>query len=878
MTTEIFGPVDTAFFYVDSPETPMNIGALTIFEGVIPFDKFINLIDSRIHQIPFYRQRVVQAPLNLGQPTWMFDPDFHIGNHVSHIQLDPPGTEEQLRQLAGHLVSGMLDRSKPLWEITLISGLEGDRSAIFFKIHHCMVDGLAAIELFTILVDFTPEVKPLQPKPLYDPQELPTPVEMIFDAIRRDIPNKLNLLGKIQHDLNNLGAIMSDKEKRRRTFIGAATLLNDNLQPIKKLTINGPNTGQMTLAWSEFSLEDIKAIRGSCGGSVNDVMLALLGGAVEGYLQNHGGANHQKFLRALVPVSMRQENEKGEFGNRISVLPIDIPFEVKDPLERLHRVTEYTQIMKTSGLSTGLDIALTLPSFAPSITQPLVWKVAPVAFALLAHTWCTNVAGPSIPMYVLGHQMLHSYGYFPLNPSNGLASVISSYNQHISMTLIADAGIIPDVTELKRHLDDTFNALRKAARLPDPPTPKPPIEATANPAPVQADPPANPAPAAPIATAPAETKSVIADDPPAPVTPPPVEAVLATANAVIEALPVAKADPPAEPPQGADSEAPPVPAEPSTESLSTAAITLPAEDAGRIDPAPVASADPPAAIDDPEPELPLPILAALPAEDAGRVDPAPVASADPPAAVVDPEPELPLPILAALPAEDAGRVDPAPVAPADPLADSPPVDVKPDPGSTAAVMIDPPGESVAAIDPIPATNPEAAPALETLPVSQPEPTMLSGNGFKAQADPVVKPAPAGKLKLFSEEWAQAYRTAINNSKAYYNASTRWEAGSLAFVMRAAPREGFLQPVAVLLDLHKGVCRGARSTTPQEAMAAAAFVIEGDYASWMKVLTGKAQPLMMLMMGKLHLKQGSMARLLPFTQSAQELVNSAQTIS
>jgi len=871
---------------VDSPETPMNIGALTILEGSVPFDDFINLIDSRIHQIPFYRQRVVQAPLNLGQPTWMFDPDFYIGNHVSHITLDPPGTEEQLRQLAGHLVSGMLDRSKPLWEITLISGLEADRSAIFFKIHHCMVDGLAAIELFTILVDFTPEVKPLQPKPLYDPKELPTPVEMIFDAIRRDIPNKLNLLGKLQHDLNNLGAIMVDKEKRRKTFIGAATLINDNLQPIKKLAINGPNTGQMTLAWSEFSLEDIKAIRGSCGGSVNDVMLTLLGGAVEGYLQDHGGTNHQKFLRALVPVSMRQENEKGEFGNRISVLPIDIPFEVKDPLERLHRVTDYTQIMKTSGLSTGLDIALTLPSFAPSITQPLVWKIAPVAFALLAHTWCTNVAGPSIPMYVLGHQMLHSYGYFPLNPSNGLASVISSYNQRISMTLIADAGIIPDVTELKRHLDATFKALRKAAKLPDPPAPKPQVEAKPAPAPqpatsapIKADPPANPAPAAPAATAPAtppvDPNPIIADDLPAPVTPqPPVEAAIAAANAVVEAIPAAKADPPVEPPKGKESEAPPVLAEPSAESLLTAAISLPAEDAGRVDPAPVAPTDPQAAVDL-KPETPLPTLTTLPAEDAGRIDPA--TPADPPVVVV-PAPETPLPTVAALPAEDAGRIDPATPAPADPSADSPPVDVKPDPILTAAVEIDPSGESAVVIDPTPAANREPSPVMELSPVSQPEPTTLSGNGFNAQTDPVVKPAPAGKPKLFSEEWAQAYRVAINNSKAYYNASTRWEAGSLAFVMKAAPREGFLQPTAVLLDLHKGVCRGARSVSPPEALAEAAFVIEGDYPSWMKVLTGKAQPLMMLMMGKLQLKKGSMARLLPFTQSAQELVNSAQTIS
>jgi diacylglycerol O-acyltransferase len=758
MHSDILGPVDTAFYYVESAETPMNIGALVIFEGKLSFDALLELIDSRIHQAPLYQQRVVQAPLSLGAPTWAFDPDFHIGSHVYRRRLDPPGTDEQLRELAGQLVSGTLDRSKPLWQVHLIDGLQEGRSALLFKVHHCMVDGLSAVELFTILFDFDSEPPPIRKKPLYDPPALPTSADLLLDTVRRELPFKFGMLQKIQHDVSHLGSVLADKEQRRKALVGVANLINDNLRPIKPLLINGRNTGRMTLAWAEFSLAEVKAIRTHCHASVNDVMLTILGGAVGTYLRKHGERSDQDSLRVLVPVNMRTEDEKNDFGNRISVLPIDIPFHLTDPLERLRVVAEYTQVMKQSSLSNGLDLTLTLPALAPAIAQPLIWRIAPAAFAFLAHMWCTNVAGPQSPVYLLGHRMLHSYGFFPLNPSMGLATVITSYNQRIAMTLVADAGIVPDVTELKRHVEVAYMMLRSAANVPE----------------------AEPATSAPPRPVPAKARPMPAPPPSAP--PEPVEA--------------------------------------------------------KAEPAAVPTSSDPAAGTPPAQGEPITIA---------------VVSSNCPEAVVKVR-------------------DLAPGAPAstEPIAnpDAPPNGTKPAGASDLAapemaIMPDPVATPDFAAVAAKAAGPNGAKALETI---------------EALAGVDVRTVMVEKPRLFSEEWAQAYRIAINNSPAYYNASTRWDAGALAFIMKASPANGFPRATAVLLDLYRGKCRAACSLSPEEAQLEASFVIEGDFGNWNRVLSGKAQPLVMLMTGRLYLKKGAITRLLPFTQSAQELVRCAQAIS
>ncbi len=222
----ILGPVDSAFYYVERPETPMNIGALTIFDGAIDFAELVEHVDCRLHEIPRYRERIIQAPLNLGQPTWVPDPDFFIGNHVKRTRVEPPGNEVQLRKLTGELLSQTLDRSKPLWEIHVIEGLP-DQTAVVFKVHHCMVDGLAAVELFTFLMDVNQDIHP-EPSvtefhPLFDPLPLPEPLELTVDSLVRDLSHQFGLLQKLGRETLRLGAVLTDREKRLKMLLALLT-------------------------------------------------------------------------------------------------------------------------------------------------------------------------------------------------------------------------------------------------------------------------------------------------------------------------------------------------------------------------------------------------------------------------------------------------------------------------------------------------------------------------------------------------------------------------------------------------------------------------------------------------------------------------------
>lgn len=706
----VLGPVDTAFFYAETPTNPMNLGALTIFEGRIDFDKLVKLIDARISQAPPYQQRLVQAPFRLGPPTWVFDTRFYIGNHVFRHSLPEPGTDEQLQALVGHLISRALNKDKPLWEIHMIAGLKNHRTAVLFKVHHCMVDGLSAIDLFTMLMDFSPNPNVPAEKPFHVPPDMPTTATLLRDAFIFDLPTKIDVAQKVREEVGILAEVLKDPEKRRKALVGLAYLASDSTKLIRKLAINGQNSGRQVLVTAEFPLDEIKVIRKSKGASVNDVMVAILSGAVRAYVGPRGDRLDSDYLRLLVPVNMRVPGEEHTYGNRISLLPIDVPLTIEDPLERLAVVTDFSHHMKESSLSNTIDLALTLPSLLPSVLQPVVWKVAPQVFSLLAHTWCTNVAGPPVPVYILGHELKQVFGFFPLNPNMGMACVIASYNGKISMTAVIDKAIIPDFAFFQQAIEDSYKMLRAAAR---------------------------------------KASGIIVE----------VETALGVTVEVV---------------------------------------------APRLDQPP-----PQRPMSDPYPT---------------EIDTGEIIEADEP---ISPE-KRPIEV------EHPPRIE----------------------------ETDDPREAVLETR-----------GVDMHPQQGAEQPVFSTNGTSAAHEP---PKPT-KHKPFTESWAVAYREALNASSAYYAASTRWDAGAVALVTLPEMRQNVPNITAVLLDLHHGKCRDSSVVTLSDAMQKAAFVIEGDYATWMEVLAGKQSPLGAITRGKLRLKKGALTRLLPFTKSAAELVKTAQLI-
>lgn len=368
--SDILGSVDSAFYYVERSETPMNIGALTIFDGSLDLDEFIRFIESRIPLCPRYAERIVQAPLNLGAPTWIRDPNFYVSDHIRRVELESPEDLGALRRLAGRLAAEPLDRGRPLWEIILIDGLPG-QTAMLFKVHHCMVDGLAAVDLFNFLLDVAPRQVPQDRRFINSAPALPNPFSLLSDSLTRDLTHQVRLLRKVGTEAVKVFGSLTRDQERLNMLVAAAHLISNNVKPIQKLPINGKNTGEQRLVWAEFALDDIHAIRAKRKASVNEVMLTIMARAVEHYVNDHGGTR-QAFLRALVPVNVRTAEEKGDYGNRISVLPIDLPFNVPDPLEHLAAVMKYSKVMKDSGLAYLMDLMLTLPSLLPTDRKSVV--------------------------------------------------------------------------------------------------------------------------------------------------------------------------------------------------------------------------------------------------------------------------------------------------------------------------------------------------------------------------------------------------------------------------------------------------------------------------------------------------------------------------
>ena len=457
-TSQRLSAQDASFLYMERKESALHIGSIGVFEGQVSYDRFVNNIRSKLHLIPRYQQIATPAPFNLGHPTWEWDQEFDLSRHIFQVTLEG-ATDEELYEKAAELFAPMLDRDKPLWELYVINGLAGDRSALVSKVHHCLVDGVSGIELLMIMLDVAADPPPPPPAPEIEKTPAEPPFMRLVDALLDTASADLDRLAA----RSTLNVDIAGGETQVRSIARALETAVPYLQvPMVRAPFNKPLKGGRVVAFSEFSFQEIRQIRQSAGGTVNDVVLTVLGGALGRYFEMHGQTTERRVARVLTPVNVRKDEEKEALGNRVSMLLVEVPVGISSPIERLNAVNARTTALKHQNIADGIETLSGVLGGTPPILQAAI-GLLPVPPNTLANMICTNVPGPMIPLFCVGRRMLGHYPLVPIAWEMGVGLGVTSYNQKLYFGYMGDAGAGKDVQRLKEFTDQAYVELRSAA-------------------------------------------------------------------------------------------------------------------------------------------------------------------------------------------------------------------------------------------------------------------------------------------------------------------------------------------------------------------------------------------------------------------------------
>jgi diacylglycerol O-acyltransferase len=451
--------LDASFLHQEKQASHMHVGALVTFEGPPPSrDDFRAHIESRLPLVPRYRQKLAVPRLEMGRPFWVDDPSFNLDYHVRHTALPRPGSDDQLRLLLGRIFSQRLDRSKPLWEVWLVQGLEGGRFAMISKTHHALVDGVSGVDIATVLFDLQP-APPELPEESWTPAPEPSDATLVAEGIKGLIRTPVGLAGRA------LGAVSRPRRSLAQALEaaeGIGEVVWAGLNPAPDVPLNVPIGPHRRLWWVQSRLADFKEIKNSLGGTVNDAVLAVVAGALGRWLRARGVRTEGMELRALVPVSIRTEDERGTLGNRIAAMRGPLPVYIRDPVEQLRAVQEGMGNLKQSKQALGAEVISGLQDFAP---PTLLAQASRLNFSTrLFNLIVTNVPGPQFPLYMLGREMDEIVPIAFLPENHALAIAIMSYNGKVDFGLLADYDAMPDLEDVGRYLEEALEALLTAAR------------------------------------------------------------------------------------------------------------------------------------------------------------------------------------------------------------------------------------------------------------------------------------------------------------------------------------------------------------------------------------------------------------------------------
>lgn len=449
-------PQDASFLHVENDVNHMHIASVAIFEGPAPAESEITrMVAAKLHLVPRYRQVVRFVPLELERPVWVDDSHFNIGYHLRHTALPSPGGEEQLRNLVGRVMAQQLDRAKPLWEMWIVEGLEDGQWALLSKTHHCMVDGVSATDLLSVIMDAERDTPHQEPQP-WQPEAMPTGAELLAEALRERLFSPREIVRGLRSAVRTPGRVL---DSARALVSGSGSLAR--LATRNDVGLNGPIGPHRRWGWARTTLAEVKQVRSALGGTVNDVVLAVISKGFRELLLSRGQSLEGRVVRTLVPVSVRREGEQGIYNNRVSAMFAELPVGIEDPVKRLEVVRAQMEHLKEKKQAVAAEVLTSLSGFAPAVLLALGGRV----FARLnqhnVQTVTTNVPGPQQPMYAAGRRMLHAMPYVPLAGSVRIGVAIFSYAGELSFGVTGDYDTAPDLDVLCHGIEEGMEELLK---------------------------------------------------------------------------------------------------------------------------------------------------------------------------------------------------------------------------------------------------------------------------------------------------------------------------------------------------------------------------------------------------------------------------------
>jgi WS/DGAT/MGAT family acyltransferase len=446
--------LDASFLHLERDGAHMHVAGTMVFEGPAPdFEEFKEHLRSRLHLVPRFRQKLRFVPLDQGRPVWVDDPHLNLDYHVRHTALPAPGSEEQLRTFAARVFSQGLDRSKPLWEMWVVDGLSDDRFAIVSKSHHCLVDGVSGVDITTVLFDVEPEPEADDDPVEWIPRPEPSSLELLGSAVteRMIVPTEIirGARALVRRPLKALGAI--------RDALGATGALAGKGLAAPDSPFNVEIGPHRRFAWVRADLADLRRIKDVYGGTVNDVVLTVVAGAIGRHLRSLGHDTEGLVLKAMVPVSIRTADQHGALGNQVTAMMAPLPVWCEDPIERLGVVRRSMGNLKRSKQAVGANLLTEMTDFAPpTITSQAARLQSRQRFFNLV---VTNVPGPQFPLYVLGRKLRDIFPMVPLAKRQAVCVGIMSYDGGINFGLIGDYEGMPNLDGLASDLGDELAGL-----------------------------------------------------------------------------------------------------------------------------------------------------------------------------------------------------------------------------------------------------------------------------------------------------------------------------------------------------------------------------------------------------------------------------------